>query len=104
MASCPIQGPTPGRPRKRQSPKADPATPGVASIGSFWPYGTTLWSYIRRPQLVDEPGSLTPDQVYAVTVPPLPERDHRRARGPRRALAARGPDAEPRRVRDGSSP
>jgi S-disulfanyl-L-cysteine oxidoreductase SoxD len=39
----------------------------VLTIGSFWPYATTLWSYIRRSQPVDEPGSLTPDQVYAVT-------------------------------------
>ena len=39
----------------------------VLTIGSFWPYATTLWSYIRRSQPVDEPGSLTPDQVYALT-------------------------------------
>jgi cytochrome c len=39
----------------------------VLTIGSFWPYATTLWSYIRRSQPVDEPGSLTPDEVYAVT-------------------------------------
>ena len=39
----------------------------VRTIGSFWQYATTLWSYIRRAQPFDEPGSLTPDQVYAVT-------------------------------------
>ena len=39
----------------------------VLTIGSFWPYATTLWSYINRAQPFDEPGSLTPDQVYAVT-------------------------------------
>jgi len=39
----------------------------VRTVGSFWPYATTLWSYIRRAQPFDEPGSLTPDQVYAVT-------------------------------------
>jgi S-disulfanyl-L-cysteine oxidoreductase SoxD len=39
----------------------------VRTIGSYWPYATTLWSYIRRAQPFDEPGSLTPDQVYAVT-------------------------------------
>jgi S-disulfanyl-L-cysteine oxidoreductase SoxD len=39
----------------------------VRTIGSFWQYATTLWSYIRRSQPFDEPGSLTPDQVYAVT-------------------------------------
>jgi S-disulfanyl-L-cysteine oxidoreductase SoxD len=39
----------------------------VRTIGSFWPYATTLWSYLRRSQPFDEPGSLTPDEVYAVT-------------------------------------
>ncbi len=39
----------------------------VKTIGSFWPYATTLWSYINRTQPFGEPGSLTPDQVYAVT-------------------------------------
>jgi S-disulfanyl-L-cysteine oxidoreductase SoxD len=39
----------------------------VPTIGSFWPHAPTLWSYIRRAQPVDEPGSLTPDQAYAVT-------------------------------------
>ena len=39
----------------------------VRTIGSFWPHATTLWSYINRAQPLDEPGSLTPDQVYGVT-------------------------------------
>jgi S-disulfanyl-L-cysteine oxidoreductase SoxD len=39
----------------------------VRTIGSFWQYAPTLWSYIRRAQPFDQPGSLTPDQVYAVT-------------------------------------
>ena len=39
----------------------------IRTIGSFWQYAPTLWSYIRRAQPFDEPGSLTPDQVYAVT-------------------------------------
>jgi len=39
----------------------------IKTIGSFWQYATTLWSYIRRAQPFDDPGSLTPDQVYAVT-------------------------------------
>jgi mono/diheme cytochrome c family protein len=39
----------------------------IKTIGSFWQYATTLWSYIRRAQPFDEPGSLTADQVYAVT-------------------------------------
>jgi len=39
----------------------------IKTIGSFWQYATTLWSYINRAQPFDEPGSLTADQVYAVT-------------------------------------
>jgi S-disulfanyl-L-cysteine oxidoreductase SoxD len=39
----------------------------IRTIGSFWPYAPTLWSYIRRAQPFDNPGSLTADQVYAVT-------------------------------------
>ena len=39
----------------------------IQTIGSFWQYATTLWSYIRRAQPFDTPGSLTADQVYAVT-------------------------------------
>jgi cytochrome c len=39
----------------------------LLTIGSFWQYSTTLWSYIRRAQPFDEPGSLTAEQVYAVT-------------------------------------
>jgi S-disulfanyl-L-cysteine oxidoreductase SoxD len=39
----------------------------VKTIGSHWPFATTLWSYINRAQPFDEPGSLTHQQVYAVT-------------------------------------
>ena len=39
----------------------------IRTIGSFWQFAPTLWSYIRRAQPYDQPGSLTPDQVYAVT-------------------------------------
>ena len=39
----------------------------IKTIGSYWPYATTLWSYINRAQPFDEPGSLTHEQVYAVT-------------------------------------
>jgi len=39
----------------------------VLTIGSFWPHAPTLWSFIHRAQPVDEPGSLAPEQVYAVT-------------------------------------
>jgi S-disulfanyl-L-cysteine oxidoreductase SoxD len=39
----------------------------VKTIGSFWPYATTVFDYIRRAQPFDRPGSLTNEEVYAVT-------------------------------------
>ncbi len=39
----------------------------ILTVGSFWAHAPTLWSYINRSQPIDEPGSLTADQVYAVT-------------------------------------
>jgi len=37
------------------------------TIGNYWPYSTTLFDYIRRAMPLTAPGSLTPDQTYAVT-------------------------------------
>jgi cytochrome c len=37
------------------------------TIGNYWPYATTLYGYIRRAMPLTAPGSLTPDQTYAVT-------------------------------------
>ena len=73
----------------------------VLTVGSFWQYAPTLWSYIRRSQPVDEPGSLTARPgLCGHRLPPPRERHHRRART---SLDARTPaadqDAEPRRVR-----
>jgi S-disulfanyl-L-cysteine oxidoreductase SoxD len=39
----------------------------VKTIGSFWPYATTVFDYIRRAQPFNQPGSLTNDEVYALT-------------------------------------
>jgi hypothetical protein len=39
----------------------------VLAIGNYWQYATTLWGYIKRSQPYDEPGSLSADEVYAVT-------------------------------------
>jgi cytochrome c len=36
------------------------------TIGSYWPYATTLFDFIRRSMPLNAPGSLTKDQVYAV--------------------------------------
>lgn len=40
---------------------------GVRTIGSFWPYATTLFDYVRRAMPYQNPGSLSDDDVYAVT-------------------------------------
>ena len=39
----------------------------LKTVGSFWPYATTLWDYINRSMPFNQPGLLTHDQVYAVT-------------------------------------
>ncbi len=39
----------------------------VQTVGSYWPYATTLFDYIRRAMPFNAPGSLTDDQVYAVS-------------------------------------
>ena len=39
----------------------------VKTVGSFWPYATTLFDYVRRAMPFNAPQSLTPDQVYAVS-------------------------------------
>jgi len=38
----------------------------VKTVGSFWPYATTVWDYVNRAMPFDQPGQLTPPQVYAV--------------------------------------
>lgn len=37
------------------------------TVGSYWPYATTLWDHISRAMPFDHPRSLSPDEVYAVT-------------------------------------
>jgi len=39
----------------------------VLTIGSYWPYATTVWDYIHRAMPYRRPGKLTPDETYAVT-------------------------------------
>jgi cytochrome c len=44
------------------------ATPKpLKTVGSFWPYATTLFDYIRRAMPFKQPGTLNDAQVYAVT-------------------------------------
>src|SRR6267378_1527093 len=39
----------------------------VRTIGSYWPYATTVFDYVRRAMPYVQPQSLTDDEVYAVT-------------------------------------
>ena len=38
----------------------------VRTVGSYWPYSTTLFDYIRRAMPYVAPQSLTPDEIYSV--------------------------------------
>jgi len=40
--------------------------PPVKTVGSYWPYATTLFDYIRRAMPFNESKSLTKDEVYGV--------------------------------------
>ncbi len=37
------------------------------TVGSYWPYASTLWDYIRRAMPFTAPQSLAVDEVYAIT-------------------------------------
>jgi len=39
----------------------------VRTIGSYWPYATTVFDYVRRSMPYIQPHSLSNDEVYAVT-------------------------------------
>lgn len=38
----------------------------IKTVGSFWPYPTTLFDYVRRAMPLGAPKSLSDDEVYAV--------------------------------------
>ena len=39
----------------------------IKTVGSYWPYATTLFDYIRRAMPFQESKSLTADELYAVS-------------------------------------
>ncbi|WP_428099924.1 c-type cytochrome [Candidatus Rariloculus sp.] len=39
----------------------------VRTVGSYWPYATTIFDYIRRAMPFTSPQSLTDDETYALT-------------------------------------
>ncbi len=38
----------------------------LKTVGSYWPYATTVWDYINRAMPFDQPGLLKPTEVYAL--------------------------------------
>jgi cytochrome c len=38
----------------------------IKTVGSFWPYATTLFDYIHRAMPYPTPGSLSNDDTYAI--------------------------------------
>ena len=48
-------------------PKPPTAARPNQTIGSYWPYATTVFDFIRRTMPPAAPGSLSSDQVYALT-------------------------------------
>jgi S-disulfanyl-L-cysteine oxidoreductase SoxD len=44
-----------------------PGKSPVKTVGSYWPYATTLFDYIRRAMPFPETKSLTNDEIYAVS-------------------------------------
>ena len=42
------------------------AWPATRTVGNYWPYATTLYDYIRKAMPQTTPGSLSPDETYAV--------------------------------------
>ena len=47
----------------------------VKTIGSYWPYATTVFDYVRRAMPYHQPGNLSADEVYAVTAYLLAENE-----------------------------
>ncbi len=39
----------------------------IKTVGSYWPYSTTLFDYIRRAMPYQAPGTLSDNDTYALT-------------------------------------
>lgn len=46
---------------------SDPTKAPVKTVESYWPYATTLFDYIKRAMPLTAPGSMSDDDVYAVS-------------------------------------
>jgi cytochrome c len=45
----------------------DPSKPPIKTVESYWPHATTLFDYIKRAMPLTAPGTMSDDDVYAVT-------------------------------------
>ncbi len=67
----------------------------VKTIGSFWPYASTIFDYTRRAMPFNKPGSLTDNEVYASNrVASLEEQHHSRRQRHGRDHFTESPDAQ----------
>ena len=39
----------------------------LRTVGSYWPFATSVWDYVNRAMPFDRPGTLKPGEVYALT-------------------------------------
>ena len=69
--------------------------------GSLVPYATTVWEFINRAMPSTKPGSLTPNEVYAVTAFVLFLNDVIKETAPGCGDPSRGTDAESRQFPGG---
>jgi len=53
--------------RGRDRLAAAPGDERRKTIGNYWPYATTIFDYVRRAMPPGAPGSLSDEQVYALT-------------------------------------
>ena len=37
----------------------------IKTVGSFWPHATSVWNYVNRAMPFNQPGALTPAEVYS---------------------------------------
>src|SRR6266702_6255706 len=73
----------------------------VKTVGSYWPYATTLFDYVRRTMPFTDPHGLSADETYAVTAP---ERHRAGVDCARCPHAAGRNDAQPPRLPTGRPP
>jgi cytochrome c len=76
----------------------------VKFIESYWPYAATVFDYVKRAIPFHAPGSLSDDEVYALTAFILGEAEIIDWNDVMNAKTLAGADAEPRRLHARSAP